>query len=102
MHKFTSAAIIGYAFVLLAPTAASAADPAQGETIARRWCAPCHLVSSDQKQASADVAPFAEVARTKTNAQIAAFLTDPHPKMPDLQLSRQQIADLVAYIRSLK
>ena len=102
MLKFTSAAIIGYAFVLLAPAAASSADPAQGETIARRWCAPCHLVSADQKQASADVAPFAKVARTKTNAQIADFLTDPHPKMPDLQLSRQQIADLVAYIRSLE
>ncbi len=101
---FALARISGLALAALLPCAAFAAPPADaahGESIARRWCAACHLVAPDQKRASADVAPFAEVARTKTNAQIADFLTDPHPKMPDLHLSRQEIADLVAYVRSL-
>jgi mono/diheme cytochrome c family protein len=86
----------------LAPaTAFAAANASNGEQIARRWCAACHIVAANQKQASADVAPFADVARRKTDAQVANFLTDPHPKMPDMSLSRQEIADIVAYIRSL-
>ncbi len=90
------------AFVLAAvPAAAIPADPEQGEKIAQRWCAPCHLASPGQKQASADVPPFVTLARTKTDQQLAAFLTDPHPRMPNLHLTREEIADLVAYIRSL-
>jgi len=27
---------------------------------------------------------------------------DPHPKMPDMSLTREEIADLVAYIGTLK
>ncbi len=102
MQTMLIARVTGVVLAALLPASAqAAADAAHGEQIARRWCSPCHIVSPDQKQASADVAPFAEVARTKTDAQIADFLTDPHPKMPDLQLSRDQIADLVAYIRTL-
>jgi len=90
------------ALVLTAvPAAAIPADPEQGERIAQRWCAPCHLASPDQKQASADVPPFVTLARSKTDQQLAAFLTDPHPRMPNLNLSREEIADIVAFIRSL-
>jgi hypothetical protein len=35
-------------------------------------------------------------------AKIAPFLLDPHPKMPDLGLSRKEAADLAAYIATLK
>ncbi len=91
------------ALALAAPFSAAAvpADPEQGERIAGRWCAPCHLASPHQKQASADVPPFATLARSKTDRQLSAFLTDPHPRMPNLHLTREEIADLVAYIRSL-
>jgi hypothetical protein len=33
--------------------------------------------------------------------QLTAFLTDPHPKMPDMNLTRSEIADIVAYIGTL-
>jgi mono/diheme cytochrome c family protein len=91
------------ALALAAPFSAAAipADPEQGEQIAKRWCAPCHLASPDQKQARADVPPFVTLARSKTDQQLAAFLTDPHPRMPNLHLSREEIADIVAFIRSL-
>jgi hypothetical protein len=35
-------------------------------------------------------------------AKIALFLLDPHPKMPDMGLSRTGAADLAAYIATLK
>ena len=42
------------------------------------------------------------IARKKPSSkQLTAFLTDPHPKMPDMNLTRSEIADIVAYIGTL-
>src|SRR5471030_671326 len=40
------------------PQAALAADAANGEKLAKRWCAACHVVASDQKSGNTQVAPF--------------------------------------------
>jgi mono/diheme cytochrome c family protein len=88
---------------LLDTSAAAAADARNGETLARRWCAPCHAVARDQRQATGEAAPFAAIARRAKfdAAQVALFLLTPHPKMPDMALSRNEAADLAAYIASL-
>lgn len=80
------------------------ANPRHGLDLAKRWCASCHLVSADQQRASADVPAFAAIAATPNfNAErLARFLLDPHPKMPELPLSRTAAADIAAYIASLK
>jgi mono/diheme cytochrome c family protein len=81
-----------------------AADPDNGERLARRWCAPCHVVASDQRSPTGEAPPFATIA-TKPDfnaAKLAFFLMDPHPKMPNMSLSRTEAADLAAYIASLK
>lgn len=84
--------------------AASAADPAAGERIATRWCASCHAVGSAQPGTRTEAASFAEIARVpEFNARLLAFfLLDPHPKMPDMSLTRTEAADLAAYILSLR
>lgn len=87
--------------LLSLPASAAAPDPAQGEKIAKRWCAACHVVASDQKRASADVPSFFDIAKRKTTGDLTTFLTDPHPKMPDMSLTRAEIADISAYIHSL-
>jgi cytochrome c2 len=80
---------------------AQAADAANGLRIAQRWCAQCHLVSPEQTRASDQMPSFEAIARRGwTEDSLAAFLADPHPRMPDMSLSRAEIADLVAYIRS--
>ena len=81
-----------------------AADPSHGEELAKRWCASCHLVASTQKQASADVPSFAEIAHKSdfTPEKVAFFLLDPHPKMPNFPLSRTEASDIAAYIGSLR
>jgi mono/diheme cytochrome c family protein len=88
----------------LCPALAAAADAQHGKQLAQRWCAECHLVASDQRQASADVASFASLAgrRDFNAAQLAFFLLDPHPKMPNMSLTRAEAADLAAYIATLK
>jgi mono/diheme cytochrome c family protein len=83
--------------------AAAPADPAQGEKLAKRWCAACHIVDAGQTQGADNVPAFASIARMPgfSAERIAQFLMDPHPKMPDMQLSRDEAADLGAYIASL-
>jgi mono/diheme cytochrome c family protein len=81
-----------------------AADADHGADLAKRWCAGCHLVTSDQKQASADVPSFAAIARKPdfVPEKLAFFLLEPHPKMPNFPLSRTEASDLAAYIDALR
>jgi mono/diheme cytochrome c family protein len=88
----------------MASSALPAADAANGERLARRWCASCHVVARDQRSPTAEAAPFSSIAKFPNfNAgQLALYLLTPHPKMPDMDLSRAEAADLVAYIASMK
>jgi mono/diheme cytochrome c family protein len=88
----------------LSGPAALAADANHGAELAKRWCASCHLVEPGQKQASTDAAPFDAIAhKTDFSAEkVAFFLLDPHPKMPNFPLNRNEAADLAAYIGSLR
>ena len=80
-----------------------AADALNGEKLARQWCEPCHVVAADQRGVTGEAPPFASIARRPgfEAARIAAFLLDPHPKMPDMSLTRAEAADLAAYIAAL-
>ena len=81
---------------------AFANDATNGQRIAERWCASCHVVKSGQAMASADVPPFTAVAAKYSDvATLTAFLSAPYPRMPAMALSREEISDLVAYIRTL-
>ena len=82
------------------PHVAAAADVTKGQTLAKRWCAACHVVASDQSGPTGEAPPFAVIAKTPDlNAgKLANFLLSPHPKMPNMNLSRNEAADLAAYI----
>jgi mono/diheme cytochrome c family protein len=83
---------------------AKAADAEPGKRIAERWCASCHLVSPGQTRASAAVPSFEEIARRAdvTEAGLSAFLANPHPRMPDMSLTRTEINNLIKYLQSLR
>ena len=89
---------------ILAVTPAFAADPDNGERLAQRWCTACHVVASDQRGPTGEAPPFRTIAAKPDfdAARLAFFLMDPHPKMPNMQLSRTEAADLAAYIAVLK
>jgi mono/diheme cytochrome c family protein len=82
---------------------AEAADAYNGGQIARRWCEPCHVVASDQQGTTGEAPPFASIAKRSgfDAGQLAVFLFDPHPKMPNMSLTRIEAGDLAAYIASL-
>ena len=79
-----------------------AADARRGEALAERWCSECHVVSARQSQGSTQAPPFSEIADRKSfdAGKVALFLLAPHPPMQDLNLSRNDAADLAAYIAS--
>lgn len=89
---------------IMTATPALSADANNGERLAHRWCEACHLVSATQRSATDQVPPFGSIAKMPgfDAAKIALFLLDPHPKMPDMGLSRMEAADLAAYIATLK
>ena len=86
----------------LASESAVAADAAHGAQLAKRWCASCHIVSPDQTRGADNVPAFPTIAKKPgfTADKIAKFLMNPHPKMPNMQLSRREARDLGAYIAS--
>jgi mono/diheme cytochrome c family protein len=92
----------GVTLMLLACTSQTAfgADPNNGSTLAQRWCAACHVVSGSQGKGT-DIAPsFASIAQKPdfNVEKLAYFLLEPHPKMPNMALSRDEAKDLSAYI----
>jgi len=97
------AALFSFAVAAL-PAGALAADAANGKRLAERWCATCHIISSQQQSGTTQAPPFSEIAqRPHIDApMVAFFLMHPHPKMPDMSLSRTEAADIAAYIVSLK
>ena len=99
---------IALAVFLAAGGSALAAPPpgnaANGQALAERWCSSCHLVSAEQKSATTEAPPFPEIAeRSPADLdRLPAFLAAPHPPMPAIPLSGDEIRDIVAYITSLK
>ena len=91
----------GLASVTLMALPAAAADPAQGARIAQRWCASCHVASPGQPRANADAPSFAAISATRNIQDIIAFLSKSHANMPDMALSRDEIADLIAHMQTL-
>jgi mono/diheme cytochrome c family protein len=83
---------------------AIAADAGNGKKLAERWCQSCHAIAANQALAVTEAPPFATIARKPgfDEAKVATFLLDPHPKMPDIGLSRDAAADLAAFIASQK
>jgi mono/diheme cytochrome c family protein len=92
-------ALVGIAMLTLP---AVAQDVQMGYIVAQRSCSSCHEI--EQGRFRSDVRPsFATIASrpNTTMMSLEILLTNPHYRMPDY-LTRQEIADVSAYILSLK
>jgi mono/diheme cytochrome c family protein len=100
--KRTIAALLSLTFVAALANAACAADDYDGKTLAERWCSSCHVVEPGQQHGSTQAPPFSEIAKKPglDAGKIALFLLLPHPRMPDMNLSRREAAALAVYIQT--
>lgn len=98
------------AMVLLAPQAGLAAEVGEarhGRSLAETWCQGCHVIGSDPAATAQPglAPPFATIAKGLDKPRLEtlrAWLTDPHGAMPNLSLTRAEIANILAYIETLK
>jgi len=83
---------------------ALAANAFNGKRLAELWCAACHVVTVNQRQANADAPPFEEIAKRSNFSEpgLVTFLLDPHAKMPNMNLTRIEADDIAAYIKTLR
>jgi mono/diheme cytochrome c family protein len=94
----------GFALAVLAAAltvahAGRAPDVGNGEQLAQRWCAACHQLSGNSRPVT-EAASFSEISNNPNfnEAELAFFLLDPHPKMPNMSLTRTEAADLATFI----
>lgn len=86
-------------------TAAFADSVSDGRAIADRWCSSCHDIGAGDTRSAKDLAPtFESVARRDnfSRVQLETWIGNPHPPMPNLNLTRREVDSLVEYIQSLK
>lgn len=90
----------------IAQIADAEGDVRRGRDFAFDNCRPCHVVGPDQHSATrfSDAPSFPAVANmpSMTPASLIVWLTNPHPTMPSLVLSPQEVSDVIAYIESLR
>jgi len=89
-----------------AQVAPTAGNPSAGRTYALRNCTSCHLVSPRQATLprTANAPAFQAIAnmRSTTEMSLQAFLSTPHPKMPNFIVAPNDATDVIAYILSLR
>jgi mono/diheme cytochrome c family protein len=107
-RRHLRAAVLGlpiFVIPLLAPAPVQAGSAEEGERIASRWCVSCHNIGKSEKPSVSDTAPtFDSIARREdfNRVHLEAWLGHPHPPMPNLSLTRNEIDSLVDYIESLR
>jgi len=91
---------------LIAPSAHAQDGAAAGYAFARQACSACHVVEAEQQAPRLLVIgpAFRDIANTRgmTATALRVFLTTSHPKMPNLILTLDEIADVSAYVLSLR
>jgi mono/diheme cytochrome c family protein len=103
-RRVSSAALAAIVWLVASEAAlAQSVEAQKGYGLAKQWCTSCHIVAPGQDGSDA-APPFEAIAnRAETTSDgLRAWLANPHPPMPNLNLSRAEIDWIVAYLASLR
>jgi mono/diheme cytochrome c family protein len=89
------------------PAAAQAvgSDPGRGRDLAESLCSTCHVVdASPGNVAKSDISSFYSIANRPEQSQerLAGAIIFPHPAMPKVSFTNNELRDVIAYIMSLR
>ena len=87
------------------PKAQRVPSPEQGLALAEKLCSNCHVTGADASGSKPDgPPPFVTIANRpeQTADRIKGILIAPHAPMPDLQLTNDEMTDLIAYIDTMR
>jgi mono/diheme cytochrome c family protein len=88
--------------LMLANPAFAAGDVEAGHALTERWCSGCHVIgSTPHGQDAAPALPTIAGGHPRDRDWLRARLTSPHPPMPNFNLTRREIDDVIAYLSSL-
>jgi cytochrome c len=103
---------VAVGFVVTSTTAALGQTPPQyvptaeaGQAIAQKLCSSCHLTpDAPAKPITVGIPSLSALANKpeQTPGTIALRLIRPPHPMPDMQLTRDEIADVIAYLATLR
>ncbi len=112
IHTSLLAGMLASVFIFIAFGTASAKDEAQvvpdalrGKALSERLCVNCHVISEDIKGTVPEgVPPFKVIANKpgQSAEHIRNILLQPHAPMPNMNLSRLEIFDIIAYLDELR
>ena len=77
----------------------------EGKRIAQKLCTGCHLTPDSKSTTAQDGIPtFSSIANRgdQTAQRIRNILIKPHVPMPDTQLTRNEIEDVISYLDELR
>lgn len=85
---------------------ASGSDPARGKVLVEGRCAACHDVGSSSTGSPRTDAPnFAAIANIPDQSAdklVWSLVFPPHPEMPDVSFSNNELRDIISYLLSLR
>jgi cytochrome c len=109
-NRFTAIVVFTASFVTAASLVTGTEDlpapsPEKGHALAQRFCNGCHLIdNSTSATVPVGVPTFSGIANKpdQTGKNIMSVLIRPHPPMPDIHLSNQEMVNIVAYLETLR
>lgn len=98
--------LLSGACFLASSVAAFAGDAVLGKEVAQKLCVNCHIVEPGgaANEVNPSIPAFMAIAKipNQTESAIRGFLIEPHPPMPNIQLTAHELDNIAAYIMSLK
>jgi mono/diheme cytochrome c family protein len=104
----TKRSILAAAFMLLfaKPAGAEGGDVTLGQRLAQEWCAKCHAIGPVGASPFQVAPPFRELHLRYNVEDLAESLGEGilvgHPSMPVFRFDPDQIANLIAYLKTLE
>lgn len=99
-------AAIALLLALAAGAACADAAAGQGRRLAQERCAGCHAIGPAGASPHAAAPPFRDLHRRYPVEQLAESLAEGivtgHPDMPEQAFSAEEVAALIAYLRTLE
>ncbi len=92
--------IVAGLIAALTAGAAVAQDAERGLELAQTWCILCHVVAPNGE--GTDIGPAFSSISGKDPGVLRAWIIVPHSGMPRLDLTDDQIDDVLAYIQTLR
>ncbi|MFY0612471.1 MAG: c-type cytochrome [Hyphomicrobiaceae bacterium] len=78
------------------------ADAARGLKLSKTLCASCHFVDGNSSKQTVAGVPTFRAIKDLPDQHIRGILIRPHKPMPNTQLTRNEIADILAYMDELR